>query len=215
MTGTDLLLQLRVQINKLDTDSNKVLYPEVGLLFLNDAYLSLVKAKYSMENTSGTGMGKGQKSEDELMHLIATSDISGQTNADGEISVSSVSMDRYLYYLDTDKLVCGGSKVLEVREKPAGRSSTSRQDPFNRPTKLYPTLQQINNTLVYSFAEVSKDVTGTIIYLQLPEEITLTGETKCPFCDEIINTAATEILENWEDQRFANKAQLDQAIKNN
>lgn len=214
MNGNDLLLDLKIQINKLDTGSNKTLYPEVGLAYLNDAYLSLVKAKYAMDNQSGTGMSKGQKSEDELMHLIAEYNISLTTDSSNEIRIASDLVEDYLYYLDTDKLTCDGVAVLEVREKPAGRSSVARQDPFNKPTKLYPILQQLDNSLVYTFGNEGAEIEGVLLYLKSPKEITLAEETECPFCDEIVNTAAIEILENWEDQRYASKAQLDQAINN-
>lgn len=214
MTGREALVKLKIQINKLDTDSNKVLYPEVGLVFLNNTYRSLVEAKYSMDPNNKTGMSKGQKVEDELMHLITRYNLTGPTDSEGKIEVESSAIEDYLYYLDTDELICSGVKTLEVRSKPAGRNAVAASDPFNKPSITYPTLQQYEGKLVYSFFVPNAEVTGKLVYLKKPPIITLDDEFEMPFPIELINTAATEILENWEDQRFASKTQIDQATKN-
>lgn len=211
MTGTELLLALKLQLNQLDTGSNKTLYTEVGLDFLDKAYKVIVRSKYSADAPEDDYFGKNQKVDDELNHLIKPLPFSGNGPL-FKLPISDIT--GYFFYLDTDNLRTGGLNVHELRIKPVGKISTASQDPFNRPEKLYPTVSMYDNSIVYEIDDTS-DIEGTLMYLGLPELITLNDECIAPFTDEIVDTAAVMILESWKDERVQSKLPVDQALKNN
>lgn len=211
MTGTELILALKLQLNQLDTGSNKTLYTEVALDFLNKAYKELVRAKYSADVPNDDYFGKNQKVDDELNHLVMTHTFGGQ----GKVFSKSIdAIDRYFFYLDTENMEVAGNSIIELAIKPVGKNSVTKHDPFSKAENLYPTVTFANNSIVYEIGDASL-LSGNIIYLALPNTITTTSNCIAPFTDEIIDTATVMILESWKDERVSSKIPIDQAIKNN
>lgn len=217
MNGKQAILRLKVKINQLDTASNRTVRPEQALLFLNDAYSGLAKAKYKKSNSQEdtTGFQLNQITTDELNHLTKIQEL--VPNVEGnEYNINISDINNYWVHLRSELKIKAGT-VEKWITNPNYTSldvlGTSAEDPFNNTIPSSPiTFFEDNKikVLVNNF-EVK---THKVVYYAMPETITLEEEIKSPFVNEIIEMAAVMMLENWGDQRATSLLSVNKVVEN-
>jgi hypothetical protein len=219
MLGSQLVVRVKAKLNQLDTTSNRTVRPEMALLFLNDAYLKLTRAKYhhSTGGADDTAFQMTQLTTDELNHLtipitLPAVLVAGSTD---EFEVSISSMPNYWVHLRTkvEILYKGTSRwVSDINYKTLNTTNPATLDPFNKPTPLQP-------TVYFEAGKIKLPVNGftvkniAVTYLRFPETITLTSECTAPFLDEIVDIAAALIGAEWGDPVTPALVALNEAIK--
>lgn len=207
MVGSEMIIKLKAKLNSLDTYSNRTVRPEMALLFLNDAYIKLSRAKYkaSAGVIDDTAFQATQQVTDELNHLTASSFLTPAITSDPEqvYAVDLTTLQRYRYHLRSKiNVACNGKTlwVTDINYHTLNTSNPATLDPFNRPEPLNPTVYFEGNKIlipVKGFTVPNYYIT----YLQFPEVITQVSDCVAPFVDEIVDVAAFLILESWGDQR--------------
>lgn len=217
MTGKQAIIQLKVKINQLDTASNRTVRPEQALLFLNNAYLKLAKAKYKNNNQQGdtTGFQLNQVTTDELNHLTKVQELVPNQEGD-EYNISTSDIDNYWIHLRSELEIKVGAKEKWIKS-PNYTSldvlGTAVVDPFNETIPSSPiTFFEDNKikVLVKDF-EVK---THKVVYYSKPVVIANDEEIKAPFADEIVDMAAVMMLENWGDQRATSLLSVNKVVEN-
>lgn len=217
MTGKQAIIQLKVKINQLDTASNRTVRSEQALLFLNDAYLKLAKAKYRNTNQQEdtTGFQLNQVTTDELNHLTKVQELVPNQEGD-EYNISISDIDNYWIHLRSELKIKVGTKEKWIKN-PNYTSldvlGPSASDPFNETIPSSPIIFFENDkikVLVKDF-EVK---THKIVYYSKPVVIANDEEIKAPFADEIVDMAAVMLLENWGDQRATSLLSLNRIVEN-
>ncbi|WP_428743147.1 hypothetical protein [Tenacibaculum sp.] len=219
-TGKELILKLKAKLNKLDTSSNRAVKPELALLFLNDAYIKLVRSKYSKNGgqADSTAFQYTQLTTDELDFLTINKKSSKGdfviSKEDSEYIIDKSELENYFIHLKASLKVKSGNTTdwTSPNYKTLDEVETSYGDPFNSSIFKDPVLYQEDN----KFKIVATDfevVDASISYLRKPETITVVSEHNIPFEDELVDYTATLILENWEDARAQSQYQVTKAAK--
>lgn len=218
MTGKDLVLNLKAKLNKLDSAANRAVRPEMALLFLYDAYIKLIRAKYAdnggQEDT--TAFQFTQLTTDELNHITATHVFSELEvdEAMGTTGLPISDIPAYWIHLRNKAKVKLGTK--EAWKTPSLKTldviGTVEDDPFNSPT--------FNDPIVFfedsriKFLTEGFEVSDVFVsYIKKPEKLTLESEVLAPFTDEIEDAACTLILENWKDGRIQTQLTATKVLK--
>ena len=217
MNGKQAIIRLKVKINQLDTSSNRTVRPEQALLFLNDAYKKLAKAKYRLNTNKDdrSGFQLNQVTTDELNHLTTKKELVPDKEGN-EYNVSINDIDNYWIHLRSELEVKVGNKTKLVKN-PNYRSldtlGPADNDPFNSSIPTAPIVFFEDNKIkvLGNDFEILKH---NVIYYRFPDVITLEEEIKAPFVDEIIDFAAVAMLENWGDQRSQSKVGIDKVVEN-
>ena len=219
MTGNQLITRLKVKLNQLDTSSNRVVRPEVALLFLNEAYLKLVRAKYKLSTgiPDETHFQGTQLVTDELNHLTTSAQLPMVLGTDPETTYELAVSDIPNYWIHLRSRLQVSYKgtsawVSDINYKTIDTLNPSTLDPFNRPEPLNPTLYFDNGKLKspcsgYTVLNIH------VSYLKYPTPIIALEECIAPFQDEIVNMAAIMILEDWGDVRSQSLAAVEQLVK--
>lgn len=219
--GRELILKLKAKLNKLDTSSNRSLRPEMALEFLNDAHIKLVRAKYSKDGGAQdtTAFQYSQLTTDELdpytknikLDFIA----SGQRDqkVDGEYHIEKGDLDNYFIHLNSliQTKFNENSGWKTPNYMTLDQVATTRNDPFNNSVFSAPVMYQEEN----KFKIIADDFEVNAVkisYLIKPKTITVDSTVVCPFEDELVDTAATLILENWQDGRVQSQPVINQTI---
>ena len=207
MLGSEMIIKLKAKLNSLDTYSNRTVRPEMALLFLNDAYVKLSRAKYKASSgiVDDSAFQLTQLSTDDLNHLTRSDYITPiiTTDPDPVYSVDLSILTRYRYHLRSKLQVGykGSTKwVTDINYHTLNTSNPATLDPFNRPEPLNPTVYFEGNKLLIPIGAFTVP-NYYITYLQFPEEITQNSNCIAPFVDEIVDVAAFLILESWGDPR--------------
>ncbi len=209
MTGKQAALRLRARVNQLDTESNRQVRLEMALLFLNNAYSTLVKA-YANKSFQGdlTSLQSRQFVTDELNHLVKHNVQLGLTKDEvfGEYTASLDNAERYWVHMKSAIKVKADS-LSKWRHDPNYKTldtvGTTHEDPFNRTSFDEPVVYFADNSIkVLADGFTVEDY--VISYLSHPPEITSDGEIAAPFVDDIIEEAAISMLEGWESPRAQN-----------
>lgn len=215
MNGKQAIVRLKLALNKLDTASNRTVRPEQALLFLNNAYEKLAKAKYEKINgvIDPTGFQFNQVTTDELNHLTKISELAPNEEED-IFSISITDIENYWIHLRSEFQVKVGFKTKWIKNPNYRTLDTlgpASGDPFNNSTPSSPITFFEDNKIkvIGNNFELLKIKT---VYYRKPETITLEEEINAPFVLEIIDTAAALILENWADQRAQSKVSIDKVI---
>lgn len=206
MTGKDLVLETKAKLNQLDTAANRAVRPEMVLLFLNDAYKKLVRAKYAdnggREDT--TAFQFTQLTTDELNHVTGTHSLVPvkSLTEDNIYEITPTDAPNYWIHLKSKIRVKAGDK--ESWQTPSLKTldviGTIEGDPFN--ASIY-----VDPAIYFEDGKIKIPVTGftvpnyLITYLKKVTPITLEGTVLAPFEDQIVDSAVTAILENWKDGR--------------
>jgi len=217
MTGRQAIVRLKLALNKLDTASNRTVRPEQALLFLNNAYEELAKAKYQKLNgvIDNSGFQFNQVTTDELNHLTRINEQA--PNKEGnEFSVNIEDIENYWIHLRSELQVKAGTITQWIKDpnyKTLDTLGTTLSDPFNNSIPSAPITFFEDNKIkvIGKDFEILKIKT---IYYRKPETITLDEEIKAPFTLEIIKAAAVLILENWGDPRSQSKIAVEKVIDN-
>lgn len=207
MLGSEMIVKVKAKLNSLDTGSNRTVRPEMALLFLNDSYLKLSRAKYKASSgiVDDTAFQANQQVTDELNHLTTSSYITPVISSDPEpvYSADLTTLTRYRYHLRSKINIGYKGKtkwVTDINYHTLNTSNPATLDPFNRPEPLNPTVYFEGNKLLIP----AKDFTVPnyyVTYMQFPETITQVSNCIAPFIDEIVDVAAFLILESWGDPR--------------
>jgi len=207
MVGSEMIIKLKAKLNSLDTYSNRTVRPEMALLFLNDAYIKLSRAKYKASSgvIDDSAFQATQLSTDDLNHLTKSDYITPVVTSDPDpvYSIDLSTLTRYRYHLRSKIQIGYKDKTLwvtDINYHTLNTSNPATLDPFNRPEPLNPTVYFEGNKLlipVKGFTVPNYYIT----YLQFPETITQTSDCVAPFVDEIVDVAAFLILESWGDAR--------------
>ena len=223
LTGTQLVTRLKAKLNSLDTASNRTVRPEMALLKLNEAYLKLSRAKYKKD--SGTSDDSAfqftQLTTDELNHLT-DSQLFGVTDSLIEPGIKELNINdipNYWVHLRSKiKIVYKGKTywISDINYKTLDTLSPSTWDPFNKSVPLNPTIYFEQNKIkiiAENFGEYSLE--GIMVtFLRFPETITLNSIHKAPYLDEIVDTAAELVLEEWGDERSMSLLGVTKTIDN-
>jgi len=216
MTGKDAVLQVMVNLNRLNTASNRVIQPEVVLLMLNKAALKLTKEKYFFNINRGIasndreGFQKNQYSTDELNSLVVTASINAVNG------VAPLPSD-YLFHVRHSVIIKRADNSETVSHTPKLQKIDNLgevySDPFNKPNEVEP-VSFFSDNYIQSDAGTGNTVTKILFnYLKKPEEITLTSVVKLAFIDDVIDAAVTLILDTWESPRMATQPQINEIFK--
>lgn len=218
MTGKDLVLGLKAKLNKLDTGFNRTLRPEMALLYLNDAHIKLVRAKYSAGggNPDKTAFEYTQLTTDELNYVTKTNEVDLTVSSDGlnyEVELSE--FDDYWYHLRSLFKTKYGNKTQYSSPNKLSLDviNTTISDPFNSSTVLDPVLFFEENKIKSPKEEDFSVEALKMTYLSKPKKFELDVETECPFTDEVIDMATTLILEGWENQRAQSLLAVNKVVK--
>ena len=217
MTGKELILQLKAKLNHLDTASNRVVRPEMALLFLNDSYIKLARAKYSRTyEQDDTHFQGNQLISDDLNHL--TKVFAGSVeDLDSEYVVNTLQIADYWVRTRLEVRVSSGNATKwtgKLNYRTLDKISPALEDPFNKPS--------YNEILVYEAQNSIRIPKGDftisdfkVTYLAKPALIVQEEEVPAPFEDEIVDLAVLAMLEGWESPRVQSKLGIDQASSNN
>ena len=215
MNGKQAILKLKANLNKLDTASNRTVRPEYALLFLNDVYSKLVEAKYEQQGPQdSSGFQLNQKLSDELNYLTVPKVVIPSKVGD-LYTVDIDSLENYLHMLRMELSIKVGTKTGVVKDPNITSLDTlgpGLDDPFNGSTPRNPVIYYEDNKI--KIVAPNFEVTSvTTIYLRNPDPITLEGEIKCPFIDDVIDMTAVKILEIWEDQRATSLVSVNKLVE--
>jgi len=217
MTGKQAIIRLKVKINQLDTSSNRTVRPELALLFINDAYKKLAKAKYvratSREDFSGFQLN--QVTTDELNHLTTSYEAAPNHEGD-EYNIPTSDIEDYWIHLRSEIQVKVGNKTAWIKNPNYRTLDTlgpATGDPFNESDPSEPIIFFEDNKIKV-LANNFEIPSHRIIYYRKPNEITLDDEIEVPFMNEIIDMAAFAMLENWGDPRSQSKISVDKVMEN-
>lgn len=222
MTGNEMIREFKVKIDKLDTQSAPDLYPEVILIFLNDAMDKVVDSKYTGFNSDRLGFEEHQKVTDDLKNLVKKGYIKGESYEDDNVffDLSTIypssqldeGNDEYLYFLrgmfqiqanGVKRFV--GAKLVQLDDL-----NEVLDDPFNKPTINKPVMVFENGGIVlYLPSDSSVDI-GRITYLKRPNRIVRTEECELDkqLHGEIVDLAISLALETIESQRVQTQPQI-------
>lgn len=219
MTGSELALELKRKLNRLDTASNRSLRQETALRFLTDAYVMLTRAKYKAGSTrdDDSTFQYTQLTTDELNHLTAVKDdftIDSVSGFGYEVSVSDI--EDYWIHLMSQVTVKSGTSIA-MRPSPTILSldemGPALEDPFNKPTFEEPAI--VYEAGKIRFPATNFEVTKyRITYIKRPKPIKWDTEYEIPYSDQITDIAAILILEGWESARTQTKTMVDKLVEN-
>lgn len=211
MNGKDAILITMAKLNRLDTASNRMIRPEMVLLFLNEALTTLVKRKYSQSNPNDQeSFQRNQLMADEL-NVFTKQHTAVPTKVLNEYQVDISTIPDYYVGLWFYVLSGKGDKeklATNLNYKTLDTVGSALQDPFNKPTYLSPIIYFANNKIMLPASDFEiKFVYCT--YLMQTIKIEESKEITFNIIDEVIDLATTMILETWESRRVATKLQLD------
>lgn len=216
MNGKQAAIRLKLKLNQLDSASNRTVRVEQALIFLDDAYLKLAKAKYIKSNNAEdkSGFQFNQVTTDELNHLTKSAPFP-LVKEGKEYTLDMSEVPRYWIHLKSKLKVVVGNKsgLVNPNYRTLDTISTAEEDPFNETTPSKPLTYFEDNKIKVS-SEGFEVPEMILSYYQFPEQITLTEEIKAPFVQEIIDTAALLILENWGDPRTQSHLTVNKVVEN-
>lgn len=207
----------KIEINKLDRSALIDVRLEKILHYLNKAALFLVKSKYNGKEPGPGRLELNHPVTDDLKVLIkeATTDV-----ADGGSGSTTVPFESdHLYFISSRiKTLCddgkGGTNTAfhEGRYVKPDRVYKELESPFNKSRVDDPMVTIVGNALIVYNTDFDLDEEVIIKYLKAPNEIT-GGSTvmELPFVDEIVDTAATMALENFESTRVKTQPEVNVA----
>lgn len=207
MIGSELVTRLKAELNQLDTSSNRTVRPEMALLFLNNAYLKLSRAKYKLSAgvVDDTAFQVTQLTTDELNHLTTSVYTIPVLSSDPEpvYTVDVATLPGYRYHLRS-KIEIEYKQirkwVSDISYKTLDTMNPTTLDPFNKPSPLEPVVYFESGKIVIPFSGFTVK-NYYITYQKFPDQITLVSDCVAPFIDEIVTAAAGLILESWGDPR--------------
>lgn len=219
MTGKQLLLKVKAQLNQLDTASNRTVRPEMVLLFVNDVYTKLVRAKYADNGgqVDTTAFQFTQLTTDELNYLTVPKEVTPAFDENNsEYFVEMSEFDNYWVHLRS-KIKVKSDSVEKWMSNPNYKTldtiGPALADPFNTPEFNDPILYFEDNKIKFPVSgfEVSK---YSMTYLRKPAPIAYSDdELGIPFEDEIIDGAAYKILASWGDNRVSSDMTVNKILK--
>ena len=217
MTELEAAQKFKVEVNKLDRASLIDVRFEKIIHYLNKASLFLVKSKYNGKEPGPGRLEVNHPVTDDLKILIteATTDV-----ADGGSGSTTVPFEvDHLYFIAARiKTLCDdgegntNSAWHEGRYVKPERVYKELESPFNKSRVDDPMITIVGNALVVYNTDFDLDEEVTIKYLKAPNTIT-GGATvmELPFADEIIDTAVTMALENFESIRIKTQPEVNVA----
>lgn len=212
MTGEEAILAVKKKLNRLDTSSNRTIRPEMCLFYLNDAITKVVKDRYR-ENVKGDtkAFQRTQQTTDELNPFTSRVDIIPIYNMVSESWEVGFPVNYYdsLYVHAKTKDSFGEYTVNKINIQTLDTLGYALDDPFNEPVVNDPIAYYAENRLIFPTKGLFTLTKVTLIYLHLPEEITLSTDITYSLIKEAIDVAAVMILESWQSQRVQSKMVID------
>lgn len=200
MTELEAAQNFKIEVNKLDRSSLVDVRFEKIIHYLNKASLFLVKSKYNGEDPGPGRLEVNHPVTDDLKVLTKVVSIDA---SDGFVPFA----DDHLYYIDskveTMTPECNDPVWAKCRYVKADRVNRELESPFTKTQFDDPVCSILDNKLyIYQDGFTLGDV--EIKYLGAPRTITGIAENimELPFADEIIDTAATMAIENFESDRI-------------
>lgn len=221
MTGKQLLLSIKARLNQLDTASNRTVRPEMLLLYLNDVYVKLVRAKYSDNGgqADATAFQFTQLTTDELNYLTKVASL--DTSPDSEESPTEFSADLseiddyWIHLRSRIKVKYEDTEQWDADPtyKTLDTIGPALSDPFSEPSFSSPVLYWESGKVKFPVSdfEVTK---YKITYLRKPAQITNDDtELGIPFEDELIEGTVYRILAAWGDPRVSGDMTVNKVLK--
>lgn len=211
MTGLEVALKFKIEINKLDRSSSIDLRVEKVLHYINKATLFLVKKKYR-----GVDPGPGRLEVmhpvlDDLKVLMKEKELSNTETTD-ELKLSFEA--DHLYFMSCrvkTQLDNEASKYAKGRYVKPERVYQELDNPFTSSKFDDPMVSLGDNSLLI-YKEGFKVTDIKYKYLKLPNIIGQEDTMELPFTDEIIDTAVTLALENFESKRLETQNKVSTSI---
>lgn len=203
MNGKEIVLEYKAKLNNLDTQYNRLIKPEIALLFINDAFKKVVRGKYFRESdvVSNQSFQTNQKTTDELNSLVKTFSTVPKL-IDGEYVIDNLPGDYFVYLKSKVEVAKLKFKYAYPRIVSLDRLEVALRNPFFRPNPNYPLAYFSNGHFILPKSVQNADqleiVNCWLSYLSMPEPITLQSvDVNYSFMDEVIDTAVTETHVQW------------------
>lgn len=220
MTNTEMILEFKLTLDKVDSSSYPDFESEEIYFFLNEAQERLVKTRYSRNNIYKAGFEEIQKRIDDLSNIVVTN----------YASVTSVSTESNTFRIDKDSLFTDETQVtpstetymfyLRGRPRVVKTGCTSKyinkaklvqqddlaymlEDPFNKPTLLEP-IFYFERGDIYVVTDGSFTIDKCkLTYIKKP--VLISDSTNCELAEhlhkEIVQLAVNIALETIESPR--------------
>ena len=147
MTGKEIVLKLQAKLNHLNTSSNREIRPDMMLMFLNDSYTKLVRAKYTHNvGADGTALQLNQLTTDDLSFLTISTSLTPAVEGNyATVDVSDISNYWYLLRVLVTTDVGGIKYSSPANTVTLDESNSIAGDPFNMTVANDPVLIQEDN----------------------------------------------------------------------
>lgn len=211
MTGLEVALKFKIEINKLDRSSSIDLRVEKVLHYINKATLFLVKKKYRGANPGPGRLEVMHPVLDDLKVLMKEKELVNTETTD-ELKLSFT--QDHLYFMSCrvkTQLDSEASKYAKGRYVKPERVYQELDNPFTSSKFDDPMISLSDNSLLI-YKEGFKVTDIKYKYLKLPNIIAKEDQMELPFIDEIIDTAVTQSLENFESKRLETQSKVSTSI---
>jgi hypothetical protein len=203
MTGLEAAQNFKIDINKLDRSNLIDIRIEKVLYYLNKAALYLVKKKYR-----GVDPGPGRLEIDhpvlDDLKVLLTEYIPDSITQTSPETVVAFASD-HLYMIESNvQTTKSGLYTIEWYEgryvKPE-RLYKELKSPFNKSVANDPVISIVDGKLVVYNTDFTVN-SVKIKYLRVPGTIISGDDIELPFEDEIVDTAVSMALENFQSERI-------------
>lgn len=215
MTVSQMHLQFKFRLDKLDALNYPNFLPEEIDLLLNQAQDRIVKQRYGLNNLKRTSFEETQKRTEDLKNIVKTAVITPQayspsTNIDVNARYFILPTDHWFVVQERVVLqhTCGNNTTtsnIEVRPIQHVEFDKVIKDPFKKPdtTKV---LRLMDNGKVELIAAPGTTlIEYRLRYIKEPNRVSLSGNINCELSDhlhdEIVDQAVTIALEGIEAKR--------------
>lgn len=143
MTVKDAIRAVKIELNKLDTNSYRDLAPETIVYYFNKAIKELIKRRFGKNNNTGRGLEEDTKRTTDLREAIiqGTLPVKAKSTYLESAYTFDIPLDMWFPILLEAKILgmdCAGEEIAtraEVSEITHANVPFVRKDPFNRPKK--------------------------------------------------------------------------------
>ncbi|HEY8364244.1 MAG TPA: hypothetical protein VIK84_01620 [Haloplasmataceae bacterium] len=220
MTNTEMILEFKLTLDKVDSSSYPDFADEEIYFFLNESQDRIIKTRYSRNNLYKSGFEEIQKRIDDLSNIVVTNyaavtSVSTETNT-YKIDISTLytdeahttpSTESYMFYLRSRPRVvktgCTSKYINKVKLVQHDDLAYILEDPFNKPILLEP-------VIYFERGDIYLVTDGTftidkckLTYIKRPAKID--EDTDCELAEylhkEIVQMAVNIALESIESPR--------------
>lgn len=222
MNVSEMHLQFKISLDKIDSEAYSEILPEEIDIYLNNAELDLIKLRYGLNNIYHKGFEQNQKRVDDLKNLVVSNfcetvklDLIDDYNL-FEVKLDSLYLDEvhenessfeYMFFIKglakvNYKSCSGYKKGIQVQQDDI---TSIALDPFNRPKANEPNFYFENGNIYLWCSQDSSSDNFLLTFIRKPLGINLEEDISSELPEymhnEIVQLACDRVLEDLESPR--------------